>query len=168
MSKIARLALFLPSLTGGGAERVVVNMAIAFCERGIDVDLVLLQPEHLDGLRERADVLGRSLDFGVVEGVERDDRNAAHDQADDREHDENLDQRHASRAASGEGSNERVLVILGALRGRGIEGGLDAQLQRGVLGFGDDLNVLHGDCATRGLKTRYGRGPAHWPPIWFI
>jgi len=45
MSKIARLALFLPSLTGGGAERVVVNMAIAFCERGIDVDLVLLQPE---------------------------------------------------------------------------------------------------------------------------
>ncbi len=40
-----RLALFLPSLRGGGAERVMVNLAVAFCERGIGVDVVLLQSE---------------------------------------------------------------------------------------------------------------------------
>lgn len=45
MSKNDRIALFLPSLCGGGAERVMVNLAIAFCERGVGVDLVLLQPE---------------------------------------------------------------------------------------------------------------------------
>ena len=45
MPKIGRLALFIPSLRGGGAERVTVNLAIAFCERGIDVDLVLLKAE---------------------------------------------------------------------------------------------------------------------------
>ncbi|MGB5324269.1 MAG: glycosyltransferase [Pseudomonadales bacterium] len=45
MSKIDRLAMFLPDLSGGGAERVMVNLAIAFCERGIGVDLVLLKAE---------------------------------------------------------------------------------------------------------------------------
>jgi glycosyltransferase involved in cell wall biosynthesis len=40
-----RIALFLPSLCGGGAERVMTNLAIAFCERGIAVDLVLLKAE---------------------------------------------------------------------------------------------------------------------------
>lgn len=38
-----RIALFVPSLRGGGAERVMVNLAIGFCERGIPVDLVLLK-----------------------------------------------------------------------------------------------------------------------------
>ncbi|SHE67950.1 Glycosyltransferase involved in cell wall bisynthesis [Desulfofundulus australicus DSM 11792] len=40
-----RLALFLPSLRGGGAERVMVNLARGFAERGLDVDLVLAKAE---------------------------------------------------------------------------------------------------------------------------
>lgn len=40
-----RIALFVPSLCGGGAERVMTNLAIAFCERGIGIDLVLLKAE---------------------------------------------------------------------------------------------------------------------------
>jgi len=46
MSKLAnKIALFLPSLHGGGAERVMVNLARGFSERGINVDLVLAKAE---------------------------------------------------------------------------------------------------------------------------
>ena len=40
-----KLALFLPSLRGGGAERVMVNLARGFVERGLQVDLVLARAE---------------------------------------------------------------------------------------------------------------------------
>jgi len=40
-----KLALFVPSLRGGGAERVMVNLARAFNDMGISVDLVLAQAE---------------------------------------------------------------------------------------------------------------------------
>jgi glycosyltransferase involved in cell wall biosynthesis len=36
-----KIALYLPSLAGGGAERVVINLAHAFADRGVRVDLVL-------------------------------------------------------------------------------------------------------------------------------
>lgn len=36
-----RIAIFLPSLSGGGAERVMVTLANAFAEQGYAVDLVL-------------------------------------------------------------------------------------------------------------------------------
>lgn len=36
-----RLAIFLPSLEGGGAERVMANLAEGFAERGMATDLVL-------------------------------------------------------------------------------------------------------------------------------
>lgn len=39
------IALFLPSLRGGGAERVMVNLARGFCERGLSVDFVLGKAE---------------------------------------------------------------------------------------------------------------------------
>lgn len=39
------MALFLPSLRGGGAERVMVNLARGFAERGLEVDLVLARAE---------------------------------------------------------------------------------------------------------------------------
>jgi hypothetical protein len=35
------IALFLPSVRGGGAQRVVVNLAQGMSERGLSVDLVL-------------------------------------------------------------------------------------------------------------------------------
>lgn len=35
------IALFLPSLAGGGAERILINLAAGFAERGYKVDLVL-------------------------------------------------------------------------------------------------------------------------------
>lgn len=39
------LALFLPSLQGGGAERAMLNLAQGFAERGLAVDLVLAKAE---------------------------------------------------------------------------------------------------------------------------
>ncbi|MBT9173997.1 MAG: N-acetylgalactosamine-N,N'-diacetylbacillosaminyl-diphospho-undecaprenol 4-alpha-N-acetylgalactosaminyltransferase [Syntrophomonadaceae bacterium] len=41
----AKIALFLPSLHGGGAERVLVSLAQGFAERGLTVDLVLARAE---------------------------------------------------------------------------------------------------------------------------
>lgn len=40
-----RLALFIPSLRGGGAERVILNLARGFAQRGMQVDLVLAKAE---------------------------------------------------------------------------------------------------------------------------
>src|SRR5690625_4258354 len=40
-----RIAIFIPSLRGGGAERVVVTLANAFAQRGHPVDLVLASAE---------------------------------------------------------------------------------------------------------------------------
>ena len=40
-----KVALFLPSLRGGGAERVMVNLANGFAEHGLQVDLVLARAE---------------------------------------------------------------------------------------------------------------------------
>lgn len=40
-----RIALFVPSLRGGGAERVMVTLANNFAERGLTVDLVLVKAE---------------------------------------------------------------------------------------------------------------------------
>ncbi len=42
---IGKLAIFLPSLGGGGAERVMVNLAHIFAERGFKVDIVLAEAE---------------------------------------------------------------------------------------------------------------------------
>lgn len=38
-----RLALFLPSLVGGGAEKMLFHLACGFAERGLSVDMVLAQ-----------------------------------------------------------------------------------------------------------------------------
>lgn len=40
-----KIALFIPSLRGGGAERVMLNLARGFAERGYKVDLVLAKAE---------------------------------------------------------------------------------------------------------------------------
>lgn len=46
MTKHAKqIAIFLPSLVGGGAERVMVNLAEGFLERGYQVDMVLAKAE---------------------------------------------------------------------------------------------------------------------------
>lgn len=39
------LAFFLPTLHGGGAEKVVIALANGFIERGIPIDLVLVNSE---------------------------------------------------------------------------------------------------------------------------
>jgi glycosyltransferase involved in cell wall biosynthesis len=43
--KKKHIALFLPSLRGGGAEKVMVNLALGFVEQGLKVDLVLAKAE---------------------------------------------------------------------------------------------------------------------------
>lgn len=43
--KARQVALLLPSLQGGGAERVMLNLAQGFAERGIKVDLVLARAQ---------------------------------------------------------------------------------------------------------------------------
>lgn len=40
-----KIALYLPSLRGGGAERVMVNLANAFADRGFKTDLVLVEAD---------------------------------------------------------------------------------------------------------------------------
>ena len=45
MSSREAIAFFLPSVCGGGAERVIVNLAQAMTERGLPVDLVLAAAE---------------------------------------------------------------------------------------------------------------------------
>lgn len=42
---MSRIAVYLPSLRGGGAERVMVTLANGFAERGHQVDLVLARAE---------------------------------------------------------------------------------------------------------------------------
>ena len=42
---MADVGVFLPSLRGGGAERVMLNLAIGFLDRGLTVDLVLVNAE---------------------------------------------------------------------------------------------------------------------------
>jgi glycosyltransferase involved in cell wall biosynthesis len=44
-AKNAHLALFVPSLRGGGAERVMLSLAEGFANRGFSVDLVLAKAE---------------------------------------------------------------------------------------------------------------------------
>ena len=44
-TKAAPIAFFLPSLRGGGAERVMMNLALGITERGLPVDLVLAAAE---------------------------------------------------------------------------------------------------------------------------
>ena len=48
------IALFLPSLRGGGAERAMLSLAAGLAERGIPVDLVLVKAEgeYLGQIRE--------------------------------------------------------------------------------------------------------------------
>ncbi len=40
-----RLAIYLPTLVGGGAERVLLNLAVGFARQGYPVDFVLAQTE---------------------------------------------------------------------------------------------------------------------------
>lgn len=54
-----RIALFSASLRGGGAERVMVNLAHGFVERGLTVDLVLASAEgpYLSQVPPRANII---------------------------------------------------------------------------------------------------------------
>ena len=44
-NNIGRIAFFLPSLQGGGAERVMVNLAHALCTCGLKIDFVVAQAQ---------------------------------------------------------------------------------------------------------------------------
>jgi glycosyltransferase involved in cell wall biosynthesis len=59
-----RIAFYLPSLSGGGAERVIIFLAGALADRGIPVDLVVAKREgaYLEHVPSNV----RLLDFGVV------------------------------------------------------------------------------------------------------
>ncbi len=54
-----RIALFLPKLGGGGAERVMLNLSCGFVEHGYPVDLVLssAEGEYLDELDSRVTIV---------------------------------------------------------------------------------------------------------------
>ena len=41
----ARVAIFVPSLQGGGAERMMVRLANGFADKGIAIDLVVARAE---------------------------------------------------------------------------------------------------------------------------
>src|SRR5690625_8030543 len=54
MRASVHLALFVPDLSGGGAERVMLNLAHGFAERGITTDIVLgnASGAYLDRVRD--------------------------------------------------------------------------------------------------------------------
>lgn len=56
---MAHIAIYLPSLRGGGAERVMVTLANSFAARGVRVDLVLAKAEgpYLDEVADGVDVV---------------------------------------------------------------------------------------------------------------
>jgi len=58
-NKILKICIFLPSLSGGGAERVMVNLANGFAHRGFSVDLVLVKAEgvYLPLVSDRVQVI---------------------------------------------------------------------------------------------------------------
>lgn len=60
--KPGRIAFFLPLLSGGGAERVMLNLAEGFVEKGVKVDFVLAKAEgpYLDQVHEEV----RLVDLG--------------------------------------------------------------------------------------------------------
>lgn len=61
-AKPARVAIYLPSLSGGGAERVMLNLAVEFSRRDIQVSIVLA---HADGPYLASVPSGiRIVDFG--------------------------------------------------------------------------------------------------------
>lgn len=61
-SKDTKIALFIPSLRGGGAERVMVNLANEFSERGIFVDLVVANVEgpYIDIVSTKVNIVNLS------------------------------------------------------------------------------------------------------------
>lgn len=69
------LALYLPSLRGGGAERVMVTLANGFADRGLRVDLVLAKAEgpYLPDVSSSVRVvdLGASRVLGSLAGLVR-------------------------------------------------------------------------------------------------
>jgi len=50
---IAEDSSLFPDLSGGGAERVMVNLAEGFARGGLRVDMVLIRPRELTALRSR-------------------------------------------------------------------------------------------------------------------
>ncbi|QOD11858.1 glycosyltransferase [Psychrobacter sp. 28M-43] len=54
-----KIAIFLPNLKGGGAERVFVNLSNAFVKRGFEVDIILIQEcgELLDSLDKEVHII---------------------------------------------------------------------------------------------------------------
>ena len=67
-STVPRLAIFLPSLEGGGAERVYINLANQFVAFGVPVDMVLAwaRGPYLSELDARI----RVIDLGVASKVQ--------------------------------------------------------------------------------------------------
>lgn len=61
------LALFVPDLSGGGAERVMLNLAHGFADRGLSVDLVLssARGEYLERVHDNVSI----HDLGVKRAI---------------------------------------------------------------------------------------------------
>jgi glycosyltransferase involved in cell wall biosynthesis len=59
MKNKKKISFFIPSLRGGGAERVFVNLANEFSKRGLNVDLVLSQKEgpYLKDVSEKVNII---------------------------------------------------------------------------------------------------------------
>jgi len=66
--KPRRIAVFLPNLAGGGAERMMLHLARGFVERGYRVDLVLARAEgpYMDEIPDGVDLV--TLDAGKAPG----------------------------------------------------------------------------------------------------
>ena len=70
MAKQTDIALYLPDLQGGGAERMMVNLSQGFAQHGLRVDLVLVQAKgpYLSDVPAEVNVIDFGRD-GVVSSL---------------------------------------------------------------------------------------------------
>ncbi len=61
------IALFIPNLMGGGAERITINLARSFADRGLEVDLVLA--DHSGELKDHVAPSVRVVDLAQTRTV---------------------------------------------------------------------------------------------------
>lgn len=56
---MSKIAIFLPNLKGGGAEKVFVNLSNSFVQRGYEVDIILIQKcgELIDSLHKNVNII---------------------------------------------------------------------------------------------------------------
>ena len=63
-----KIGLFIPSLKGAGAEKIVLNLANFFSQKGYDVDLIVLKKigQYLDNVNPKVKIINLNSDRALM------------------------------------------------------------------------------------------------------